>query len=242
MLSLGALGLFGAAWELAAGAGWIRSQLIPPPSAVAQAGWELFSDGLLLRDVYWSTRRALLGFGIGGGLAIFVGLLTGRVMAVRLLLEPIIQVFRPIPGIAWVPFSILWFGVGEVPKLFIISLGVSFPVWLNTHVGVMATRPQYLEAAQSLGLTRHELFYRVVLPATLPSIVTGLRQGLAIAFILVVAAELTGASAGLGNLISTSHLVFRPDRMLVGLALLGCLGALVDFSFARVARWVVHWD
>lgn len=163
-------------------------------------------------------------------------------MAVRLLLEPVIQVLRPIPGIAWIPFAILWFGVGEVPKLFIISLGVFFPVWLSTHVGVQATRSQYVEAAQSLGLGAHELFYRVVLPAALPSIVTGLRQGLAIAFILVVAAELTGASTGLGNLISQSHLTFRTDRMLVGLALLGVLGALVDFGFSRLARRLVHWD
>jgi NitT/TauT family transport system permease protein/sulfonate transport system permease protein len=203
---------------------------------------ELINEGILGRDVYWSVRRALTGLVTGSLLGIVVGLFTGRVLAVRLLLEPVIQVLRPIPGIAWIPFAILWFGVGEVPKLFIISLGVFFPVWLSTHVGVIATRSQYVEAAQSLGAGKRELFYRVVLPATLPSIVTGLRQGLAIAFILVVAAELTGASSGLGNLISQSHLIFRTDRMLVGLALLGVLGALVDFGFSRLARWIVHWD
>jgi ABC-type nitrate/sulfonate/bicarbonate transport system permease component len=119
---------------------------------------------------------------------------------------------------------------------------VFFPVWLATHVGVMATRSQYLEAAQSLGLEPHELFYRVVLPAALPTIVTVCARGSRSAFILVVAAELTGASSGLGNLISQSHLTFRTDRMLVGLALLGVLGALVDFGFSRLARWLVHWD
>src|SRR5262249_47863017 len=159
------------------------NRLIPPPSHVVEAAWELLSDGVLLRDIYWSTRRAITGFVTGGLLGILVGLFTGRVLAVRLLVEPVIQVLRPIPGIAWIPFAILWFGVGEIPKLFIISLGVFFPVWLSTHVGVMATRSQYVEAAQSLGLGAHELFYRVVLPASLPSIVTGLRQGLAIAFI-----------------------------------------------------------
>jgi len=241
-LSLASLTLFCLAWEGASRAGLISNRLIPPPSHVAEAAWELAGDGILLRDIYWSSRRALAGLLTGSLVGIVVGLFTGRLPAVRLLLEPVIQVLRPIPGIAWIPFAILWFGVGEIPKLFIISLGVFFPVWLSTHVGVMATRSQYVEAAQSLGIGKHELFYRVVLPASLPSIVTGLRQGLAIAFILVVAAELTGASSGLGNLISQSHLTFRTDRMLVGLALLGVLGALVDFGFSRLARWLVHWD
>ena len=241
-LSLASLTLFCVVWEASSRTGLISNRLIPAPSHVAEAAWELIDDGTLFRDIYWSGRRALVGMLTGSLLAILVGLFTGRVLFVRLLLEPVIQVLRPIPGIAWIPFAILWFGVGEVPKLFIISLGVFFPVWLATHVGVMATRSQYVEAAQSLGLGKRELFYRVVLPAALPSIVTGLRQGLAIAFILVVAAELTGASSGLGNLISQSHLTFRTDRMLVGLALLGVLGALVDFGFSRLARWLVHWD
>ncbi len=241
-LSLASLTLFCLLWEGASRTGVISNRLIPAPTEVAQAAWELINEGILGRDVYWSVRRALTGLVTGSLLGIIVGLFTGRVLAVRLLLEPVIQVLRPIPGIAWIPFAILWFGVGEVPKLFIISLGVFFPVWLSTHVGVIATRSQYVEAAQSLGAGKRELFYRVVLPATLPSIVTGLRQGLAIAFILVVAAELTGASSGLGNLISQSHLIFRTDRMLVGLALLGVLGALVDFGFSRLARWIVHWD
>jgi len=242
LLSLASLTLFCVAWEGASRAGLISNRLIPPPTHVGEAAWELFTEGVLLRDVYWSSRRALAGLVTGSLLGVVVGLFTGRVLPVRLLLEPVIQVLRPIPGIAWIPFAILWFGVGEVPKLFIISLGVFFPVWLSTHVGVMATRSQYVEAAQSLGIGKHEMFYRVVLPAALPSIVTGLRQGLAIAFILVVAAELTGASAGLGNLISQSHLTFRTDRMLVGLALLGVLGAFVDFGFSRLARRLVHWD
>jgi ABC-type nitrate/sulfonate/bicarbonate transport system permease component len=241
-LSLVSLALFCALWEGASRTGLISNRLIPAPTEVAQAAWDLINEGILARDLYWSSRRALTGLVTGSLLAIIVGLFTGRVLAVRLLLEPVIQVLRPIPGIAWIPFAILWFGVGEMPKLFIISLGVFLPVWLSTHVGVMATRSQYVEAAQSLGVGKRELFYRVVLPATLPSIVTGLRQGLAIAFILVVAAELTGASSGLGNLISQSHLMFRTDRMLVGLALLGVLGALVDFGFSRLARWIVHWD
>jgi NitT/TauT family transport system permease protein/sulfonate transport system permease protein len=176
-LSLASLTLFCVAWEAGSRTGLISNRLIPAPSHVAEAAWELIGDGTLFRDIYWSGRRALVGMLTGSLLAILVGLFTGRVLFVRLLLEPVIQVLRPIPGIAWIPFAILWFGVGEVPKLFIISLGVFFPVWLATHVGVMATRSQYVEAAQSLGLGKRELFYRVVLPAALPSIVTGLRQG-----------------------------------------------------------------
>lgn len=231
-----------ALWELAVANDLLDPRLFPAPSAVFQAGVDLWRSGVLAEHIYWSVRRAVIGFTLGTFLGVAVGLLTGKLTVFRIVLEPILQVIRPIPGIAWVPFAIVWFGVGETPKAFIISIGVFMPVWLNTHIGVMATPARYLEASANLGVKGPALFLRVVFPAALPFIVAGVRQGLALAFVLLVAAELTGASHDLGHLISVSHMAFRTDRMMVGLLLLGVLGATADYLFNRLARRLIHWD
>jgi NitT/TauT family transport system permease protein/sulfonate transport system permease protein len=215
---------------------------IPPPSAVASAAQELWSSGALLDSVGWSTRRALLGFAVGSVAGVLVGLMTGRMRLVRILLEPLIQLLRPIPALAWVPVSILWFGVGESPKIFLIALGVFFPVWLSTHLGVSATPAIFLEVASTLGVPSRATFFRVAFPAALPHIVSGLRVAFALAFILLVAAELTGTSVGLGALISQASLIYRPDRMFVGMLALGVLGAVVDQLLTRAIRRLNYWD
>lgn len=242
LISLGSLALLMTLWELAVAVGLVSPRELPPPSQVAEAGWTLLTTQNLLSDVAISVGRALVGFVLGSAVAIVVALGTGRSAPVRRLLEPALQVLRPIPALAWVPFSILWFGIGEGQKVFVIALGVFFPVWLNTHLGVARTPQRYLNVARTLGATRRDLFLRVSLPAALPLTVAGLRQGIALAFLLLVAAELTGATAGLGALISQAHLLFRPDLMIVGLMALGVLGASVDFLFARTARRLVPWS
>jgi ABC-type nitrate/sulfonate/bicarbonate transport system permease component len=242
LLSIGSLAVVLAVWELVVAVGLVSPRHLPPPSRVATAGLDLLTSGGLLGDLAISVGRALAGYVIGSVVAVAVALATGRSPLIRGLLEPTLQVLRPIPALAWVPFSILWFGIGEGQKVFVIALGVFFPVWLNSHLGVAGTPARYLNVARTLGATRRDLFLRVSLPAALPLMVAGLRQGIALAFLLLVAAELTGASSGLGALISQAHLLFRPDQMIVGLVLLGVLGAVVDFLFARAARRLVPWS
>lgn len=242
LLSIGSLAVVLALWELVVAVGLVSARHAPPPSRVAAAGLDLLSSGGLLGDLMISVERALAGYVVGSVVAVAVALATGRSPLIRGLLEPTLQVLRPIPALAWVPFSILWFGIGEGQKVFVIALGVFFPVWLNAHLGVAGTSVRYLNVARTLGATRRDLFLRVSLPAALPLTVAGLRQGIALAFLLLVAAELTGATSGLGALISQAHLLFRPDQMIVGLLLLGALGAVVDFLFARAARRLVHWS
>lgn len=228
-------------WELVAR--WIaHPNLLPAPSMVWEAGRELAETGQLVRDITVSLQRAAAGFALASLIGVSLGLVMGRIKLLSAVLEPILQMVRPIPAIAWVPFSILWFGVGEAPKVFVIAIGVFFPVWLNTYLGSRGMERTYDEVSRVFGVRGLEAFARVVFPATLPHIVAGLRVGLSLAFILLVAAELTGTSEGMGALISQSQLVFRTDRMVVGMVLLGITGALVDLLFARIVKRFAYWE
>jgi ABC-type nitrate/sulfonate/bicarbonate transport system permease component len=233
--------IFLVAWELFSRFGELNINLFPPPSWVSQELGRMVQSGMLGNDVMASIKRSFSGFFLGSLIAITLGLLTGRIQFIRGLLEPVIQLFRPIPSIAFVPLSIFWFGLGEASKLFLITYGVFFPVWLNTHVGVSTVDPLLIRAARSLGAKGRSLFLEVVLPASMPFIMAGLRQGIAVAFIVLVAAEMTGARAGLGFRIEESHELFRADRMLVGLLALGVLGGLSDLVFAKLSERIVFW-
>ena len=234
--------LFLTVWELSSRLSSLSISLFPPPSWVVLELWRMMQSGMWFNDVYVSTRRVVTGFLTGASIAIITGLMTGRIPIVRALLEPVIQLLRPIPSIAWVSIAIFWFGLGESAKLFLISYGVFFHVWLNTHIGVSTVDPVLLRAARSLGAKGWRLFFQVILPAGLPFIIAGLRAGVAVAFIVVVAAELTGASAGVGYRISHSREIFRADRMMVGLMTLGVLGGFADRIFARLSKRLVFWS
>ncbi len=216
-------------------------RIFPPPSIVGQELLRMIESRMLLEDIWASVQRALAGFVLGSIIGIGVGLLTGRITFIRSLLEPVIQLFRPIPSIAFVPLSLFWFGLGESSKVFLITYGVFFPVWLNTHVGVSTVDPILIRAARSLGCEGYRLFTRVILPASIPFVVAGLRVGIAVAFIVLVAAEMLGASKGVGFRIGQSHEIFRADRMMVGLLTLGIMGGIVDFIFSRWSKRVVFW-
>ena len=231
-----------ALWQLCAVNGLINVNLFPAPSTVWNAGVELVVSGRYWLDLSTSLSRAATGFFLALVLGVAMGLLTGRLVVFQVILEPVLQILRPIPGIAWVPFAILWFGVGELPKIFIIVLGAVLPIWLNTHIGATATPVRYLETAASLGVRGTAVFFRVILPGALPFIAAGIRQGLALSILMLAAAEQTGASAGIGYLITSSHIAFRTDRMIVGLLTLGIIGALADAAFTRLSRRVLHWE
>lgn len=233
--------LFLLIWEAFARLGNLSMSLFPPPTWVFRELLKMIQSGMWFTDISISLRRVVSGFVVGSTIGIIIGLLTGRIPIVRALLEPVIQLLRPIPSIAWVSISIFWFGLGEGAKLFLISYGVFFHVWLNTHVGVTTVDPVLIRAARSLGAKGRTLFFEVILPASLPFIVAGLRTGVAVAFIVLVAAELTGASGGVGFRISHSREIWRADRMMVGLLTLGVLGGLSDFLFSTISKKLIFW-
>lgn len=196
----------------------------------------------MISDLKISLTRAAVGFSIGASLGILLGLLTARVKIVSIALEPFLNLLRPIPAIALVPVAIVWFGIGEGSKYFVISYTVFLAVWLNTHAGASNVASTYIRAARSLGASRVREFFEVIIPASAPMIFVGLRLGAALAFLSLVAAELSGASAGIGFRLQDARQFIRTDRMFVGLIQLGILGALLDAAFAYTGRRLVHWE
>ncbi|TJZ89728.1 ABC transporter permease [Paracoccus gahaiensis] len=229
-------------WIAVTGAGLVPEQIFPSPLSVWQATVEMAANGTLATDLAVSMRRAAIGFGIGSVLGVTLGLLTGRVALVRALLNPFLTLLRPIPAIALVPVAIVWFGIGEGSKYFVVSYTVFLTVWFNTHHGMEYIPDIYLRASRSLGASRMREFLTVVIPAAAPHIVAGLRLGVALAFLSLVAAELSGASSGLGHRLQEARQYIRTDRMFALLIILGALGATVDLIVQWVGRKLVHWQ
>lgn len=250
--------VFLCAWELVGRSGFVHISLFPPPSMVAAALWEMANARIrwpadcctwlprvleadLYLDIGVSLWRAVVGWLIGSASGIMIGLLTGRVERIRDYIAPIINVFRPLPPVAIIPVVIVWFGIGEVSKLFSIAFAVFFPVWINTHVGSQRIPQSFLWSAKTLKVGRSAVLFKVIFPSALPFIIAGLRTGVALSFVMVYVSELAGASAGIGYEISTSHLAYRVDRMLGALFVLGLLGALADLAVTRTLRLIFPW-
>ncbi|MFT0858866.1 ABC transporter permease [Ancylobacter sp. G4_0304] len=219
----------------------VNTQMFPPPSGVIATLYGMLADGQLAAHAWSSLKRVAAGFVIGSSAGILVGLFTGRLALLQSMSDPVLHGLRSIPAIAFVPLAIVWFGLGETPKIALISWGTFFPVWISTFIGVRDVPKLYIQSALSLGAGPLNVMFRVVLPAALPFVFAGLRHATAVAFVIVVAAELVGASSGLGYLISFSHLVFRIDMMFVGLLALGVLGFLADAAFAALLQRLFPW-
>lgn len=228
-------------WQFVSATDIINPGLFPPPTEVLAAFIDMARSGQLVSDILISLSRILVGFVFGAVCGIAVGLLTGRIAFLADSLGQLIQILRPIPAIAMVPITLVWFGIGELSKYFLVYWGVFFPIWLNTHLGASNVEQKYIWAAQSLGASRKQLFYKIIFPASLPMIIAGMRTGIAIAFVCLVAAEMIGAFGGIGYRIFASHMVFRVDRMMVGIMVLGILGAVTDRAFAFLAGRVFPW-
>jgi NitT/TauT family transport system permease protein len=234
--------LFLLAWQAASTSGYVNQLLFPPPTKVAVALWDELINGTLMLDLGMSTMRVVVGFAGGAAAAIAVGLLTGRYALVSNLLTPIFQLLRPIPPIAFVPIVILWFGLSEWGKWFLVFWGVFFTVWVATHLGVQRADPALIRAARSLGTPDRLLIRDVILPSALPTIFVGLRTAVSISFYTLVAAELAGAFSGLAYRIDLAHQNMQTGQMLGGLVMLGIVSAAADRGFAVLSRRLVWWS
>jgi len=229
-----ALFVFLLVWQVAYAAGLYQTVIVPPPTAILAAVGEMYASGELVRDILASLQRAAVGFLTGSCAGVLIGVFTGRVRLIDATLGQLIRLFRSIPSIALVPVAIVWFGLGETSKYVLVFWGVFFPVWINTHLGITQVDRTYIWAAQSLGARRAALIWEVVLPCAVPFIVAGMRTATAIAFVVLVAAEMAGAFGGVGYRIYASHLVFRVDKMMADIFVLGLLGGMADLLFAAV--------
>ena len=215
--------------------------LLPPPTEVATAAWELAKSGELWKHLKDSLKRELVAF-LWATTAIPLGIAMGWWRAVEDQVDPIVEVLRPVPPLAWIPLSILWFGVGDTQNQFIIFLGCFFPILLNTIAGVKGVEPNLVRAARCLGASEAKILWRVVLRAALPQIVTGIRIGLGVGWMALVAAELVGANSGLGFLINDARTVLRTDYVIVGMATIGVVGLAIDRAIRFTVQRLMPWS
>ena len=228
-------------WQAASSLGWLSTRVLPEPLAVVKAFFSLAQSGELWTHVAVSTRRAALGFAIGGGLGLLLGLLTGSFKAAETLLDSTLQMVRNIPALALIPLVILWFGIDETAKLFLVSLGVFFPIYLNTFHGIRSVDKGLIEMARSYGLRGWPLYRQVILPGSLPSILVGVRFSLGLTWVLLIVAETISAQAGIGYLTMNAREFLQTDVVLVGILLYALLGKLADLLAKGLERWWLRW-
>ncbi|WP_373870318.1 aliphatic sulfonate ABC transporter permease SsuC [Noviherbaspirillum aridicola] len=230
-----------AVWQFASQAGWLSSRILPEPLAVLRAAWELAASGELWVHLKTSAWRALSSFAVGGGLGLLLGLLTGTFRRAELLLDTTLQMIRNIPALALIPLVILWFGIDETAKLFLVSVGVFFPVYLNTFHGIRSVDRGLIEMARSYGLSGWALYRDVILPGALPSILVGVRFSLGLVWVLLIVAETISAQSGIGYMTMNAREFLQTDVVLVGILLYALLGKLADMLARGVERFALRW-
>jgi NitT/TauT family transport system permease protein len=220
-----------------------RSVIFPTPLQVVTGTVELLEDGTLWEHIGASLMRVATGFVLAVFVAVPLGLWMGRVRGAYITLNPIFQMLRPISPIAWIPLAILWFGVGNASPIYLIFISSVFPMIVQTTVGVHTIEKRYLRAAENFGVSRQAFFTQVVLPAVLPQIIVGMRIGLGVAWLVVVAAEMIALRSGLGYLIIDSRNAGnRYDLVIAGMIIIGLIGLLLDGAMRRLESLrMVRW-
>ncbi|MHA3115985.1 aliphatic sulfonate ABC transporter permease SsuC [Acinetobacter sp. ANC 4635] len=228
-------------WQVASVIGWLESRILPAPTAVLSAFWSLLISGELWHHVKISAGRALLGLLVGGGLGLLLGLLNGSSRIASNLLDTTLQMIRNIPALALIPLVILWFGIDESAKLFLVAIGVFFPMYINTYHGIRSVDPQLIEMGKSYGLTRWQLYKDIILPGAMPSILVGLRFALGLVWVLLIVAETISAQAGIGYMTMNAREFLQTDVVLVGILLYALLGKLADVLAQYLERYLLRW-
>lgn len=245
-------------WQIVVQMGWVNPQILPSPWAVLKRWGEYASplepfdpatgsyikwlfSGEMIADLLSSLYRVVMGFLIGAGLALPLGLLMGASNTIYDYTNPLIQVLRPIPPIAYIPLSILWFGLGNPPAIFLIALGAFFPVLMNTIVGVRAVDSIYIRAAKNLGAGPIVMFLKVMLPAAMPYILSGVRIGIGTGFICMIVAEMIAVNSGLGYRILEAREYFWSDKIIAGMFTIGLLGLAIDWGVSHLNNYLLRW-
>jgi NitT/TauT family transport system permease protein len=237
-------------WHLASTRGWVDPRFVPAPATVLQAFNEwVFGNagdspysGTWLMHASNSAYRVLIGFLIAAAFGVVLGCLIGWFRLLSDLLDPVIQIMRPIPITAWVPFAVIFFGIRDASAFFLIALGAFFPIVVNTAAGVASTPKLLVRAARMLGIRPYMILPRVVLPAAMPNIFTGLRLGIGLAWVLVIVAEMMAVKSGLGFVLWNSYYFLRMDIIIAAMLSVGALGFLSDIVIRLIARWVLRWS
>lgn len=224
-------------WQLGSMLGLISERVLPAPITIASAGWEVLVNGKLFDALMISGQRVIIGFLIGAIIGISLGVITGMSRLADTAIDPLLQAARALPHLGLVPLFIIWFGIGELPKVLIISLGVLFPLYLNTASGFRQIDPKLLEAGEVIGFNVRQKLRNIVIPSAAPQLFVGLRQASAAAWLSLIVAEQVNAREGLGFLINNARDFYRTDLVIFGLIVYATLGLL---SEALIRAWERH--
>jgi sulfonate transport system permease protein len=231
-----------AAWQILSVVGVLEQHLLPAPTQVLEKLGSMVADGTLWGHIGVTLLRIFIGFAIGVAFAVVIGSFVGYLKIAEQLMDPLIQGFRSIPSLAWVPLFILWMGIGEPSKITLIAVGVFFPVYLNIVSGIQGVDRKLIEVGKIYNFTPFQLVRKVILPASLPSFFTGIRSGLGLGWMFVVAAELMGASKGIGYLLVVGQNTYSPDLVLASIVLIAILGKLTDSALKTFEAKALHWQ
>jgi len=230
-----------ALWEALSLVGVIPARVLPAPTAVIVAGWHTTISGELPRNIWVSFWRATVGLLIGGGIGFALGLANGLSRRSERIFDSTLQMIRNIPHLALIPLVILWFGIDEEAKIFLVALGVFFPIYINTQHGIRGVDSQLVEMGRTYGMSTSTLFWRVILPGALPSIFVGLRYALGITWLTLIVAETISASSGIGYMAMQAREFLLVDVVVLSIVIYALLGKLADTLVRLLERWCLAW-
>lgn len=230
-----------AAWFAVTESGLVGPLILPSPVAVTETGWNLAVDGDLAGHLWISLQRAMIGLTAGVTVGASLAILAGLFRWGERLIDANVQILRALPILAMVPLAIVWFGIGEEVKVILVALGVTFPVYLNTHAAICGLDRRFVELSRTLGLTRWGLVRHVILPGALPGFFTGLRFAVSTSWLVLVVAEQINASSGIGFLMTQARAISATDVIVVGLVIYGALGFTSDALVRALERKVLSW-
>lgn len=228
-------------WQIASQTGLLSTRILPSPENIVIAFWHLSASGELWQHLAISGWRALIGFSIGGSIGLILGLITGLSRLGERLLDTSVQMLRNVPHLALIPLVILWFGIDEAAKIFLVALGTLFPIYLNTWHGIRNIDRGLLEMARSYGLSGWGLFMQVILPGALPSIMVGVRFALGLMWLTLIVAETISANSGIGYLAMNAREFLQTDVVVVAIILYALLGKLADVTAQLLERVWLRW-
>jgi sulfonate transport system permease protein len=228
-------------WEATSRLGALPITVLPAPSDVLAAAWRLLKSGELPANIGVSGLRAVTGFLIGGGIGLALGMANGLSSLSEKVTDTTLQMIRNVPHLALIPLVILWFGIEEEAKLFLVALGVFFPIYINTLLGIRSVDPQLVEMGRAYGMRRWTLFARVILPAALPSLFVGLRYGLGIMWLTLIVAETISASSGIGYMAMQAREFLQVDVVVLSIVIYALLGKLADSAARLLERLSLQW-
>ncbi len=230
-----------AVWQGLSMIGFIPVRVLPAPTEVVAAGWKLLLNGELVTNIWVSFWRAIVGFAIGGGIGFLLGLANGLSRRSERLLDSTLQMVRNVPHLALIPLVILWFGIDETAKIFLVALGVFFPIYINTLHGIRTVDSQLVEMGKTYGMTPATLFWRVILPGALPSIFVGLRYALGIMWLTLIVAETIAASSGIGYMAMQAREFLLVDVVVLSIVIYALFGKLADSAARLLERLCLSW-